>query len=170
MWIFSWHHNHALCIAETYVGFSEPSELFLYIAALVCTCLRSLSPPSIAQGLCALVLAPQAHLLCCGACVHLFQLTGLSAMPWGLCALLLAPWAHLCALRFMCATEVCMPLLSQHPGPALCAVGLLWASLWFPEHAVWVGTHLCALYGLRSAVFSVLSPLSPYFVWFSEIL
>jgi len=35
VWIFSWHHNHALCIAETYVGFSEPSELFLYIAALV---------------------------------------------------------------------------------------------------------------------------------------
>ena len=40
----------------------------------------------------------------------------------------------------------------------------------FPEHAVWLGTHLLAVYGLRSAVFSVLCPLRSYSVWFSEIL
>ena len=45
-------------------------------------------------GLCVLVLAPRARLLCHRSCMHLCRLTSLLSMSRGFCVLLLAPWAH----------------------------------------------------------------------------
>ena len=87
----------SFCVVVTCV---HPSalEFPLRIMELVCTCLSSRGPPSRLRGLCALVSVPKVHLLCRGACVHLFHLTAytlshrglfvlLSAVPGGLCTL-----------------------------------------------------------------------------------
>ena len=56
--------------------------------------LTPLSSPSMLWGLCVLVLAPLARLLCQWSCMHLCRLTSLLSMSRGFCVLLLAPWAH----------------------------------------------------------------------------
>ena len=66
-------------------------------------------------------------------------------------------------------SSVCMPHLFHHPGLALCATGLLWASLRFPCLPSDRGHSLRAIYRLKSAAFSIFCPLSPWFAWFSEI-
>ena len=66
-------------------------------------------------------------------------------------------------------SSVCMPHLFHHPGLALCATGLLWASLRFPCLPSDRGHSLRAIYRLKSAAFSVCCPPSPCFAWSSEI-
>ena len=56
--------------------------------------LTPLISPSMLWGLCVLVLAPLARLLCQWSCMHLCRLTSLLSMSRGFCVLLLAPWAH----------------------------------------------------------------------------
>ena len=118
---------------ESCVGFPQPPER-----------------PSVLRGLCALVFTLQALPLCHRACVHLSWLMGPALCVEGfVCTCFDLPAHPLChracvsffwlprptfsAARVVCTGEVCMPLHSQDPGPALCAVGLLWASLFSPS-------------------------------------
>ena len=164
--------------------FSVPWPCPLCHQSLVWVSLSSLSSPSVLRGLCALVFTLQARPLRHRACVHLSWLMGPTLCVEGfVCTCFNLPAHPVChracvsffwlfrptfsAARVMCTGEVCMPLHSQHPGPALCAVGLLWASLLslsLPsghDHSPW------AVYGLGSAAFSVFCPLSPCFSRFS---
>lgn len=79
------------------------------------------------------------------------------------------PRPTLYAMRFVCNGEVCMLHLSQYPSHTLCAVGLLQASLSSLSLPSGWGHSLGAVYGLRSATFSVFCPLIPCFTQFSKI-
>ena len=136
---------------------------------------------------------PGAHPLCCEACLHLFLLTrlalyvtglvclfsslGLPSVLHGLCALqgfmsasLLAPQACSLHCEVHVGCRVCTLGLSWHPRPTLYAMGFLWASISSLSLPSGQGYSLWAVYGLRSAAFSVFCPLSPCFAWLSEIL
>ena len=93
-----WSHPALLaeaCYVEACVDlFSAPQPCPLS-QRLVWASLRPLSSLSVSQGLCALVSAPWALSLCCGAYVHLFHLTG---QLQGLCVLL-APRLAPCTTR-----------------------------------------------------------------------
>ena len=106
LWIFSQLPDPVLCIMETCVGFSHPSEL-----------------TSMLWGLCVLVLAPRARLLCCGSCMHLCRLTSLLSMSQGLCVLLLAPQAHPLCYRAPVG-------LSQFPKPVILLLPVFMSFLW----------------------------------------
>ena len=86
--------DHALCIAETCVGFPQPSELSLCVMGPVYTCLGPPGPPSESQGFCAFVSAPRALPLHHGACMHLPQVLMSSFCATGLvCTSFISP-AH----------------------------------------------------------------------------
>ena len=107
-----WSHPALLaeaCYVEACVDlFSAPQPCPLS-QRLVWASLRPLSSLSVSQGLCALVSAPWALSLCCGAYVHLFHLTGhtlyvaglvstylgslvLPSMSWGFCTFVSSHW------------------------------------------------------------------------------
>ena len=137
----------SFCIAVTCVDFPQPPKLTLCVAGLVCTCLSSQGLPSVSWGLCALVLAPQAWPLLCGACKHLSQLPVctlgvthlmctcfscpcLPSVLRGFCALVSSHCLHsllrglfllLSAGRVVWTAQVYMPSLYGHPSPSLCA-------------------------------------------------
>lgn len=83
----------------------------LCVSGLVCTFPLSPGPPSASWDLCCSCFLSPACTHCCRAWVFFFWL----------------PRPTLCAVRFVCTAEVCMPPLSQHPGPpfalyVLCAL------------------------------------------------
>ena len=103
--------------------------------------LSPLSSPSVSRGLCALVFTLQAHPLCYRACVHLSWLMGPALCIEGfVCTCFGSPAHPLChracvsffwlpgptfsATRVVCTVEVCTPLHSRHPGPALCGASM----------------------------------------------
>ena len=102
----------SVSIHMRYLFHSFPFSLFVSLGLKWVSCRQHTEPPSMSQGLCVLVLAPQACLLCCGACVLLFQLTGLPTMSRGLWVLLSAPQAHfLCPEVWVCCRSLfAMPL------------------------------------------------------------
>ena len=89
-----------------------------------------------------------------------------SSMSWGLFVFLSAPWPALWAVLFVCAEEVCMPLLSWHPWPTLCTMGLPCASLGSLSPLSAHGHSPWGFYGLRSTAFSVFCPLGLCFIQF----
>ena len=101
-------------IAATCVGLPQAPKLTLCVV-----------------GLCALVSAPRVHTLRHGACVHLFQLPvpAFCVSEFTCICFVLLPALFVqgfifssfrCAGRVVCAAQVCMPPLFQHPSPALC--------------------------------------------------
>lgn len=151
------------------MGFPQSPEVALCLG-LVCICL----------------LVYWTHPLCCRQCALVWAHSLRGAGEGGTrCALVPSHWAcplsqGLCVLLDppgllsmlwgLCVTEfVCHASLGTL-GPTLCTTGLLWACFSSWAQCL-VGTHsLWAVYGLRSAAFSVLRPLSLCFVQPSEIV
>ena len=101
------------------------------VTGLVRTCLSSPGTHSSSRGLCALVSAPRVHTLRHGACAHLFQLPvpAFCVSEFTCICFVSLPALFVqgfifssfrCAGRVVCAAQVCMPPLFQHPSPALC--------------------------------------------------
>ena len=127
-----------------------------YVTGFVCTCLSSLDLPSIVTGL--VLTFP---------CIF----SALPTVSWIL-SVLQATWAsplllegHV-HLRGLNTTPLSSLLL---PRPDL-RMGLLWSSLGSPSLPSGWSHSPRAVHGLRSAIFSVVCPLSPCFAQISEIL
>lgn len=104
-------------------SFLSSPTLFSASWRLVWASLTPLSSPSMLWGLCVLVLAPGARLLCRGSCIHLCRLTSLLSMSQGLCVLLLAPQAHPLCYRAPVG-------LSQFPKPVILLLPVFMSFLW----------------------------------------
>ena len=128
-----WAHPecHGACVHSPWLA--RPAQYVMRLVGL-----GGLSPlpgpPSVLWGSCVIALAPWAP-VCVSGLVCTFPLAlGPPSASWDLyCSCFVSPacthccrawvfffWLRrpsLCAVRFVCTAEVCMPPLSQHPGP-----------------------------------------------------
>ena len=132
-------------------GLDSVPEVHPLCRSLVSTCLSFRGTYSALPGFCALVSALRAGPCVTGLVWNCFGSLCLPSASWVLCVLILPHlhsfagviWSFSCPRRVVCATQVCMPPLYQHPSPSLCDSCL-------PCHTRLPGPALCAARVVRA--------------------